>query len=215
MTPEDTFTYSDLIFKYIERGQKIEAIKYVRKKTGLGLKEAKELTDRIESGQQFPDSVFKSDAQDTKNSAPKKPVSVEAKVIKAATKLMAQGKKLQAVKLIKEKTTLSLKQAKMLAEHLFKDSMLDKDGFETEDNRFETQDNSYQKEKKRISEEQQDLRDDELISEKNSRDLVFGKTARRDKLKHRRRNNSGCMLTLLVLASLFVSINFFIFFLFY
>ena len=39
----------DIVFKRLEEGQKIEAIKVFRTYSGLGLKESKELIERIES----------------------------------------------------------------------------------------------------------------------------------------------------------------------
>jgi ribosomal protein L7/L12 len=84
----------------LAQGQKINAIKLVRERTGLGLAEAKNL---VES---WPDAPVKP------LSAIPHPATWEAK----ARYLLAQGQKIDAIKLVREMTGLGLKEAKDLVE---------------------------------------------------------------------------------------------------
>jgi hypothetical protein len=55
---------SELVLSLIDQRKKIEAIKEYRRQTGLGLREAKDMIDRIEGGAYVPPSAGKSrDAQ--------------------------------------------------------------------------------------------------------------------------------------------------------
>ena len=82
-------------------GKKIEAIKLLREQTGLGLKDAKEAVEAIERGE----SVNLSPAPTTS-------VHVVSGVDTArVTQLLMQGKKVDAIKLVREETGLGLKEA--------------------------------------------------------------------------------------------------------
>lgn len=76
-------------------GKKIEAIKLYRERTGAGLAEAKEAVEAFEQGQSLP-----------KTEAPGSDVDREI------VSLLEQGKKIQAVKLYRERTGVGLKEAK-------------------------------------------------------------------------------------------------------
>ena len=90
----------------LDAGNKIEAIKRVRQQTGLGLKEAKDLVDEMERGASValhaatPPSAFHGDLDHE------------------ARKLSAAGKKLEAIKLVRERKNLGLAEAKDYVERL-------------------------------------------------------------------------------------------------
>ncbi|ABX02954.1 MAG TPA: hypothetical protein DEF47_02305 [Herpetosiphon sp.] len=90
----------------LSQGKKLEAIKHVRLQTSLGLKEAKDYVEAIERGQ-----------------SPLSPVVVEPPVLQLPEDLLReaqivaqQGNKIQAIKMVREATKLSLKEAKDLVE---------------------------------------------------------------------------------------------------
>ena len=92
----------------VAAGQKIEAIKRVRERYGVGLKEAKDLVDGLEAGRQAEIELA---------------LSAFAPVVQPATnpegevrRLLAAGKKIEAIKLVRERTGLGLKEAKDLVE---------------------------------------------------------------------------------------------------
>src|SRR5690606_7006420 len=80
----------------IRQGRKIEAIKLIREETGVGLREAKDAVERLSAGMDpLPDPVIASKAL---------PTAVEA--------LARAGKKIEAIKVLREQTGLGLKEAK-------------------------------------------------------------------------------------------------------
>ncbi|GAA5530688.1 ribosomal protein L7/L12 [Herpetosiphon gulosus] len=86
----------------LSQGKKLEAIKQVRLQTSLGLKEAKDYVEAIERGL-----------------SPISPVVVEPTVQQLPEDLMReaqiiaqQGNKIKAIKLVRQATNLSLKEAK-------------------------------------------------------------------------------------------------------
>lgn len=90
----------------LSQGKKLEAIKQVRLQTSLGLKEAKDYVEAIERGQ-----------------SPISPIVVEPQVLQLPEDILReaqivaqQGNKIQAIKMVREATKLSLKEAKDLVE---------------------------------------------------------------------------------------------------
>jgi len=90
----------------LERGSTIEAIKLLREATGLGLKEAKERIDRHHQG----------DAASGPTAAPLASLPPE---VAAA---MKQGNKIEAIRMLREKTGLGLKEAKEAVESIQTDT---------------------------------------------------------------------------------------------
>lgn len=86
----------------LARGQTIEAIKIVRDQTGLGLKESKDLVDRHLGGFSIDDM----EVQDARG----------ASVPRAALDALANGNKMEAIRLTREATGLGLAEAKRLVE---------------------------------------------------------------------------------------------------
>ncbi len=92
-------------------GNKIEAVKLVRERTSLGLKEAKDLVDNIDGGAlpsvpAISSTTFGNEHLDNEN------------YVEEARKLVAAGRKIEAIKLVRERTGLGLKEAKDYVERL-------------------------------------------------------------------------------------------------
>ncbi|HMB92193.1 MAG TPA: ribosomal protein L7/L12 [Rhodothermales bacterium] len=93
---------SKRIAELIQQGNKIEAIKLLRDTTGIGLKEAKNEVDRLsaELAGQARSSTRPTTASET------------GQVPNAVLALAQEGRKIEAIKLLREKTGVSLKEAK-------------------------------------------------------------------------------------------------------
>ena len=90
----------DQIQQLVRAGKKIEAIKLVRQQTGLGLKEAKDAVEAIERGE-----AVELTRQSTTSTR------VSGVDLNAITELLRQGKKIEAIKLVREQTGLGLTEA--------------------------------------------------------------------------------------------------------
>ncbi|MEZ4703249.1 MAG: ribosomal protein L7/L12 [Rhodothermales bacterium] len=88
----------------IRQGQKIEAIKALREATGVGLKEAKEEIERLERGLSPSTHPLPSDAG--------------AELPEEVRLLMASGKKIEAIRVLREQTGMGLKEAKEAVERV-------------------------------------------------------------------------------------------------
>lgn len=103
MSLEDT---RNEVTRLLLEGQKIYAVKYVKDNTGVSLKEAKDFVDSIEAIQQGQNQ--------SQNPSGFVTTELEQKV-KA---LLANGEKLQAIKLVKDSTGMGLKECKDYVERL-------------------------------------------------------------------------------------------------
>ena len=90
----------------VRDGKKIDAIKLVRAQTGLGLKEAKDAVEAIERGE-TPELTLQA-ASTTHVVSGVDPAQI--------TQLLQQGKKIEAIKLVREQTGLDLQEAKDVVE---------------------------------------------------------------------------------------------------
>ncbi len=94
------------VYSLLARGRKIEAVKKVRELTGMGLQEAKDYVDSLaRSGSQEMD-IFKETG-----------VSQETFEFKAR-ELLARGRKIEAIKKVRELTGMSLKESKDFVDSL-------------------------------------------------------------------------------------------------
>lgn len=84
----------------LEKGQKIEAIRLYREKTGAGLAQAKEAVEAIERGEPTARAIASSD--------------LEARLLS----LLQEGMKIEAIKVYREETGAKLKEAKDYVEAL-------------------------------------------------------------------------------------------------
>ena len=96
----------DQIQQLARAGKKIEAIKLVRAQTGLGLKEAKDAVEAIERGELVELTLRATSTTQAVS-------GIDPDQI---TELLLQGKKIEAIKLVREQTGLGLKEAKDVVE---------------------------------------------------------------------------------------------------
>ena len=92
---------ADTLTTLIQSGQKIEAIKQYRERTGSGLKQAKDAIEALERGEQLPT-----------------PKAILTTVDQDVVSLVRIGKKIAAIKLYREKTGVGLAEAKAAVEAL-------------------------------------------------------------------------------------------------
>jgi ribosomal protein L7/L12 len=92
------------ITELLREGRKIEAIKLLRETTGVGLKEAKEEVDRL-SRRLTREASFPATSR-------AEPAPPSGSVSKEVLDLAREGQKIQAIKLLREQTGMSLKEAK-------------------------------------------------------------------------------------------------------
>ena len=85
----------------LQRRQKIQAIKLVREQTGMGLKEAKDAVERVERGGRLG-----------RGHRPKPIMLAGDEVLAQARRLKADGRAIEAIKLIRQHSGLGLKEAK-------------------------------------------------------------------------------------------------------
>lgn len=95
----------------IENGNMIEAIKIVREKTGLGLKEAKDLVDQYAT--QGPQTTSQSETHPRVSSAHMPTEAINA---------LQKGSKIDAIRFIREENKMGLKDAKDFVEQYIRDN---------------------------------------------------------------------------------------------
>jgi LSD1 subclass zinc finger protein len=103
-----TFTADDLaqVKSHLERGNKIGAIKHYRERTGTGLKEAKDAVEAIERGREPPVVAMARAMHNV-------PAGVDLAQIQA---LLKAGNKIEAIRLYRNTSGLSLKESKQAVE---------------------------------------------------------------------------------------------------
>jgi len=107
----DTSRWRD-VQQLVRNGQKIEAIKLVRELTGLGLKEAKDLVDKMEQGKTVEISRQGSPI------SPGHDFRTQANLEEMIRSACASGKKIEAIKILRLQTNLGLKEAKDVVEQV-------------------------------------------------------------------------------------------------
>ncbi len=108
--------------RHLARGQKIAAIKVLRDATGLGLKDCKDAIEQFERTGQLPFGTQAplpaSNAVATATSDARKLELHDPEVLAVARALMAQGKKIEAIKEVRTLTGSGLKTVKEFVESL-------------------------------------------------------------------------------------------------
>lgn len=94
------------VLRLIHAGRQVEAVKLLREQTGWSLLEAKQAVDALASGGTLSPG------------APAPGKAVDDAVRAEAARLLRQGKKIQAVKVVREHTHMSLADAKRYVESL-------------------------------------------------------------------------------------------------
>ena len=93
------------VLRLAREGRTVEAVKLLRQQTGLPLLEAKQAVDALRAGGTLP-------------VAPAGPADPDGEVRAEATRLVRAGKKIHAVKLVREHTSWSLAEAKRYVDRL-------------------------------------------------------------------------------------------------
>lgn len=106
MSLEDT---KPNVIRLLSNNRKLEAIKFVVDSTGVSLKEAKDFVEKYES-------VANTAKAHLEN--PYKNNEVPEAIANQARTLLSQGRKIEAVKLVKDSTNLGLKECKDFVESL-------------------------------------------------------------------------------------------------
>jgi len=196
-----------VIKQLISGNKKIEAIKYIRKITGFGLKDSKDIFDG------FYDNLSEIDAFEYEltgeetvfedniiaNGLKKNPL--EENEINFINMLLQKGQKLNAIKYVKDRQEIGLKEAKDYIDNFDvtyqeveepETLILEKDDsnvitdFETPEDQSVTYENIETKKEAY----------DPIFKKQDSKIMTFGKVERRDKERKKTRSNSGCMLML-------------------
>ena len=94
------------VLRLIHAGRQVEAVKLLREQTGWSLLEAKQAVDALASGGTLSPG------------APAPGKGVDDAVRAEAARLLRQGKKIQAIKVVREHTHMSLADAKRYVEGL-------------------------------------------------------------------------------------------------
>jgi ribosomal protein L7/L12 len=94
--------------KLLAEGQVVPAVKLIREHTGLGLRQAMQYAQRLSAG---ADAANAAPAETTRS-------SISSDAMAQIQRLVAQGKKIQAIKLVREHTGLGLKEAKDLVDRM-------------------------------------------------------------------------------------------------
>jgi ribosomal protein L7/L12 len=101
----DRAALDDAVRALLAEGKLIPAVKLVRERTGFGLRDAKEYVERLPAGASAPPAT-------------PSPDTVTPEAMARILRLAADGKKIQAIKELREHTGLGLKQAKDTVERM-------------------------------------------------------------------------------------------------
>ena len=108
VAPHDTGMLTGEVKALLAQGKKIEAIKLAREKTGFPLEAAKDMVEAIEKGGASAQVSFSFTST----------IRQAKELNDQVQHLVAQGNKIDAIKLIRERTGLGLKEAKDLVDRL-------------------------------------------------------------------------------------------------
>ena len=178
------------LMQLIEQKKTIEAIKYIRTHTGTGLKEAKNLYNRILADNNFADEYLFNNSEGYSDITGNKTFSkTNIKTIESKTlDLLKSGKKIEAIKYLKESMNTDLKKAKELIDEL-----------EVQQN-FKPRDTNKKLNTDKTNNKPTDPTAPKYKSSMQTgdkfEDIVFEKNRKRE--TKRRGSNSGCMLTLVL-----------------
>lgn len=95
----------------LQQNRKVEAVKYVKDHSNLGLKESKDFVDQFENQAQFFNSEYAHQNTDDLNT----PQPIQHHEVLS---LIQQGRKIEAIKLVMDQSHLGLKDAKDFVEEL-------------------------------------------------------------------------------------------------
>jgi ribosomal protein L7/L12 len=117
-----TAAFADKLLDLLQQGRKIEAIKLFREFTGVGLSEAKDAVETFSLAHGMSrhggDQVIAPDDFGVAVISPQRQVQIPPALSAELMRLCGQGQKIEAIKLMREKTGLGLKEAKDAVEAL-------------------------------------------------------------------------------------------------
>ncbi len=117
--PVDDSDLAGTVRALLAAGKKIEAVKLVRERTGLGLKEAKDFVDGLEQPAFAVPAIPMTPGQQGDIPGDLRSImAIADDVNREVQALLAAGKKIEAIKLVCERTGMNLKQAKDLVERV-------------------------------------------------------------------------------------------------
>lgn len=196
MSNSEIEKHINILHKYIEENNNLEAVKYIRTIGGTGLKEAKQIFDRFKETGNLPKNLFIQEQDE--NSFAEEKSSAEIELIRQkARDLLRLGRTIEAVKYVKINTGWGLKESKD-----FIDKILAKERFNPE---ILASDQLF------LDEEKSDMgrfaieNENSSVKSSNQRgsgfdDITFEKSKNREFSKNRDRDNSGCMVSLFFMA---------------
>lgn len=212
------------VVQHLFKGNKIEAIKYFRQISGYGLKESKDVIDMIDnslrSGKnvseielQFEQSeYFENDSSNndqsveftssetyTENSSYQPKVLNQNEIIHITT-LINNGKKIEAVKIIREKLGLGLKEAYELAKEYEKRNADNQSLNKIRKNEQKLKEKKHKEKKARKDAEKKGsvIRQERIFRD----DIISEAKIPQKKKKSGLKKNSGCMLVWIALFTL-------------
>ena len=126
LTAFDDDGFRARVLDEIEAGRKIEAIRLVRERTRLGLADAKALVEALASGDTSVDLTLARETLSSRQGelAPSVDLALETLAPDLAAQLvleLAAGRKIEAIKLLRERTGLGLKEARDAIDALERD----------------------------------------------------------------------------------------------
>ncbi len=166
---------------YFNKNDKIKAIKHLKDLTGYNLKKTKKIIDNYfhnpASLNEFEyevieEETFEENTQTTTNDNFIVP-TLNKQDLSIITQFLQKGQKINAVKIVKDKLDISLKDAKEYIDNF-----------------------KFSEVKEKIKHERQDKFSDPIFKKQDEEIITFEKMNRREKKRRGTRSNSGCMLTL-------------------
>ncbi|MBX9938638.1 MAG: hypothetical protein K2Y32_05265 [Candidatus Obscuribacterales bacterium] len=96
----------------LKNNKRLEALKELRAASGADLKRAKEVIDRVAAGQSFRSMVSLNGEEQADSDSETELKQIEEELDDRLRKLLEKGRKIDAIKLYREQTGASLKEAK-------------------------------------------------------------------------------------------------------
>jgi len=195
----------------------LEAIKYIRELTGLGLKESKELCNIFLNDLSKLDeySFFSENTAEIEEFSEYENAESGDDIVENIKIMLQNGEKLLAVKFAKEVLNIGLKEAKSFVENLEEEEKNSELIIAGENNDLLIEQNLEKSELPEIEDPEatlelvlckKNIRKKSQNTYRSSETITFGKIAEREKNRKKTRSNSGCMITLMILLLITISL---------
>ncbi|MCX5469600.1 50S ribosomal protein L7/L12 [Acinetobacter nematophilus] len=120
----------------LQQNRKVEAVKYVKDHSDLGLKEAKDYVDQFQNQAQFFANQYASQSSADSDT----PLQTHQQELQS---LIQQGRKIEAIKIVMDQSQLGLKDAKDLVEELERNPHLDFQHFQSDQDFYQSAHSHY------------------------------------------------------------------------